>query len=76
MTIRIPKEKIRETITLNAQSGDLYAIKFLDQTLTYVGIPVPSPADDRKFRFRIIAPAAKEGIAEFDIDAIETMEKQ
>ena len=72
----IEKEKFAETIALNGQSGELYAIKFMDQSMTYVGIPVPSPVDAMKFRFRIIHPETSEGIAEYDIAAIEVMEKR
>lgn len=74
--MNIPKEKFVETIHLNAQSGDLFAIKFIDRTMTYVGIPVPSPEDDRKFRFRIVHPETREGIAEYEFDEIEVMEKR
>jgi hypothetical protein len=68
--------QFKETIGLNAKSGNTCVIIFKNNPIPYVGIPTPSSTDEDEFVFRILEPEDKEGIYTFSYDEIETLKKR
>lgn len=74
------RRRIRETLTLNAQKGAPYVIRFRDDPVDYVGIPVLhselDSSDDDVFSFRVSSPPEKAGMLRRSIDDIESIEPE
>ena len=63
-------------IAQNVQKGDTYAIKFKNDPVVYVGLPVLDfTGEDNQFSFQIMEPADKKGIVSRPIDSIELMKQ-
>ena len=64
-------------IAHNVQKGDAYAIKFKNDPVVYVGVPVLDlTGEDNQFTFQIMEPEDKKGIVVRAIDSIELMKQQ
>jgi hypothetical protein len=68
--------RFKETLGLNAKSGDIYVVIFKNNPIPYVGIPKASTTDEDQFVFRILEPEDKEGIYTFSYDEIESLKKR
>jgi hypothetical protein len=70
-------ETFYHVIAHNNQKGDTYAIKFKNDPVVYVGVPVlDMTGDDNQFSFSIMQPADKKGIVSRPISSIELMNPQ
>jgi hypothetical protein len=64
-------------IAHNVQKGDAYAIKFKNDPVVYVGVPVlDRTGGDNEFTFQIMEPKEKKGVVVRPIDSIELMKEQ
>lgn len=68
-------ELFQETIAMNKFKGDPYQIKFKNNPIVFVGIPVPA-GEEGKFTFQIQAPQDRKGMVEALVEDIEDMEKK
>ncbi len=72
---KISKESIFEAISMNRQSGNTYTLKMKNNPSVYIGIPVISEEDSRKYSLSILEPKEAIGVFEGYIDDIEFLEK-
>jgi hypothetical protein len=74
------RRRIREILALNAQKGAPYIVRFRDDPVDYVGIPVLhgelDSSEDDVFSFRVSAPPEKAGMLRRSIDDIESIEPE
>jgi hypothetical protein len=68
-----------EIITMNAQKGETYAIKFKNDPTVYVGIPVlyhgfTSGDEEDVFSLKVLEPKERQGILRKSIRDIELLE--
>jgi hypothetical protein len=70
-------EMFYEVIAHNTQKGDTFALRFKDDPIRYVGIPVldSSASEDDEFNFKIFEPEENKGLVKRSIEEIEWMDK-
>jgi hypothetical protein len=72
------QSRIREVLTLNKQQGRPYRVRFKNDPVDYVGIPIPhsglGSSDDSVFSFRISSPPQKKGLQQRTMTEIESIE--
>jgi hypothetical protein len=73
MKINREPSKLYQMIALNAQKGDPYSVKFKDDPIPYVGVPVldMTAAEKDRFSFKILEPQDCKGMVEKSIEDIE-----
>jgi hypothetical protein len=68
-----------EILVQNQQKGEIYKIKFRNETQTFTGIPMIShriqQSNDSSFVFNILSPEEHKGIYERSLREIESLEK-
>ncbi len=74
-TEEIPKDRVFETISMNRQSGNTFTVKMKNNPSVYIGIPVISEEDPKKFSLSVMKPKEAKGVFEGYIDDIEFLEK-
>ena len=70
-------DQIQQIIAMNRQSGNTYTVKLKDIPSAFVGIPVPSRTDPKKFIMDVtnMDSVDENRIIEADIAQIEYIEK-
>jgi len=70
-------DQIQQIIAMNRQSGNTYTVKLKDIPSAFVGIPVPSRTDPKKFIMYVtnMDSVDENRIIEADIAQIEYIEK-
>lgn len=70
-------KKYYEMIAQNVHKGDPYSIKFKNDPIRYVGIPVLdlTAKEEDRFSFHIMEPEKNKGIVKKSIGDIESMEQ-
>ena len=70
--------RIREILTLNAQKGSPFLVRFKNDPVDYVGMPILhselGSENDHVFSFRISSPPEKKGIQRREVAEIESIE--
>ena len=68
-----------ELFTENAQKGELYRITFVDDPVSYVGMPVGAGAteedDSETFRFKIVEPRDRRGVRRYSVHDVAWLER-
>ncbi len=68
-----------EKLVQNVQNGEMYSVKFKNDSQVYMGIPmIPGRYqndDPAKFVLKVELPKEKKGVFEFLVDDIELLEK-
>lgn len=69
-----------EILSRNALKGETYAIKFRNEPVVYVGIPVLranlSTENDTTFSLKVVSPKEKQGVYHKSIEDIEFLRAQ
>lgn len=69
----------REIISQNAQKGEPYRIKFMNDPVIYTGVPIAmtrlASIDNDQFDFKVVEPPEHSGVQHRSMGEIESMEK-
>jgi hypothetical protein len=63
-----------QAIAMNSQKGDVFRIKFKEDPVSYIGIPVLSKENETRFSLQIYEPEDRKGRIERELEDIEKME--
>jgi hypothetical protein len=78
MTERVEPSRILETLVMNAQKGERYRMKLVDDAVVYEGIPLSKPGDTTRdqdsFRLKVTSPSDRAGLIYGRVRDIEWME--
>jgi hypothetical protein len=78
MAERIEPSKVLEVLVQNAQRGERYRVKLVNDPVVYEGIPLSTPGattqDDDTFRLDVTAPPEQAGMLHSRISNIEWIE--
>ncbi|MGD8316632.1 MAG: hypothetical protein PVH21_04750 [Myxococcales bacterium] len=79
MTKPIEPSRILETLVQNAQKGEPYRVKLIDDPVVYEGIPLSTPGDttfdEDSFRLDVTSPPGRAGLLYGRISDIEWIER-
>lgn len=79
MTKRIESSRILETLVQNAQKGEPYRVKLVNDPIVYEGIPLSMPGDTTRnadaFRLEVTSPSDQAGLMFSRISDIEWIER-
>jgi hypothetical protein len=79
MTERIEPSRFQEVLVQNAQKGEPYRVKLVDDPVVYEGIPISTPGDttqdDDTFRLDVSSPPEQAGLLHSRISKIEWIER-
>jgi hypothetical protein len=79
MSHRIDPSHVMETLVQNAQKGEPYRVKLIDDPVVYEGIPLSKPGDtthdEDAFRLDVTSPPQHSGLLHGRIRDIEWIER-
>ena len=76
MTIEQTAKGFYDVLANNVHKGDTFAIRFKNDPVVYVGVPVLDlTAPDDRFTFQILEPADKKALVSRPIDSIDLMNR-